>query len=644
MTAPLQPARIDFADAAAPRAIDYDDIYHARGGAFEQARHVFLAGNGLPQRWAGRQHFAVLETGFGLGQNFLATWAAWRDDPARCAHLWFLSVDKHPPLPADLQRAHAHSAEPALARELVAAWPPLTPDLHRREFADGRVHLLLAFGDVAHWLPQWVAQIDAFYLDGFAPAKNPAMWQPQLLRRLARLAAPGASAATWSTARVVRDALAAAAFEVQVEPGFDRKREMLRARHAPQHSAPPPVGRRWSAARAPVAIVGAGLAGASAARALAALGVASRVFDTHAEVAAGGSGQSAGLLHGVVHAHDSPHTRWFRAGALRAHSVLAPLIAAGAVRGSLAGLLRLERGLDAGAMQRVLDRQGLPADYLQVLTREAACTRAGCEVTAAAWWYAGGGWVSPRSVVRTWLDHPLVEHTLGTTIERLRRDDSGRWLLLDANGRTLAHAEHVVLANADGFARLIAADTDAASDAEWSLLRSRGQITWLQQAPRDWHPSVPVAGDGYAIALGDGLLCGATSDLGDDDPALRDADHRRNLDALQRLSGRAWPLPTPSPSGRVAWRVHARDRLPLIGGVPSATHERRGWSRQDQPRFIPRVAGLYLLAAFGSRGLTQAALAGEVLAALLTDTPLPIGSALLDAVDAARFAARAVRR
>src|SRR5690606_13930311 len=123
-------------------------------------------------------------------QNFLATWAAWRDDPARCAHLWFLSVDKHPPLPADLQRAHAHSAEPALARELVAAWPPLTPDLHRREFADGRVHLLLAFGDVAHWLPQWVAQIDAFYLDGFAPAKNPAMWQPQLLRRLARLAAP----------------------------------------------------------------------------------------------------------------------------------------------------------------------------------------------------------------------------------------------------------------------------------------------------------------------------------------------------------------------------------------------------------------------------------------------------------------------
>jgi len=93
----------------------------------------------------------------------------------------------------------------------------------------------------------------------------------------------------------------------------------------------------------------------------------------------------------------------------------------------------------------------------------------------------------------------------------------------------------------------------------------------------------------------------------------------------------------------VAWRVHTRDRLPLIGGVPSLARERRGASRQDQPRFVPRITGLHLLSAFGSRGLTQAALAGEVLAAMLTGTPLPVGSALLDAVDAARFVARAAR-
>ena len=173
MTEPLQPARIDFSDASAPRAIDFDDVYHPRGGAFEQARHVFLGGNGLPQRWSGRDHFVVLETGFGLGHNFLATWAAWRDHDVRCGHLWFLSIDKHPPRLDDLRRAHARSAEPDLARELIAAWPPLTPDLHRLDFAQGRVHLLLAFGDLAHWLPQWVASVDAFYPRRFRAREEP---------------------------------------------------------------------------------------------------------------------------------------------------------------------------------------------------------------------------------------------------------------------------------------------------------------------------------------------------------------------------------------------------------------------------------------------------------------------------------------
>jgi tRNA 5-methylaminomethyl-2-thiouridine biosynthesis bifunctional protein len=638
MTAPLEPARIDFSDASAPRAIAFDDLYHARGGAFEQARHVFLAGNGLPQRWAGRDHFVILETGFGLGHNFLATWAAWRDDGARCAHLWFLSVDKHPPRIDDLRRAHAQSAEPELARQLAAAWPPLTPDLHRRDFADGRVHLLLAFGDIATWLPQWQASVDAFYLDGFAPAKNPAMWEPHVLKRLGRLAAVQATVATWSTARVVRDALAAADFEIQRHPGFDHKREMLTARHAPWHRAPAPAGRRYGGTPAPVLIVGAGLAGAATAHALATLGVPSRVFDAHATPAQGGSGQPAGLMHGVVHTDDSPHTRWFRAGALRSHAVLATLVASGAVRGRLEGLLRLERGLDREAMQRTIDAQGLPGDYVQALSHSDASARAGCAVNGAAWWYPGGGWVDPRSLVRHWLDHARIQLTLGTHVARIGNDDNGAWNLFDAAGHTIASAATLVLANADGIASLL-------PPADWPLQRSRGQVTWWPDAPRDWQPAVPMAGDGYAIALDGGLLCGATSDLDDPHATLRDADQRRNLDALSRLSGRTRAAPPPlSLGGRVAWRVHTRDRLPLIGAVPLPAGDRAVRSRQDQPRFIARVPGLHLFAALGSRGLTQAVLGGEVLAAMVTGTPLPIGGTLLDAVDAARFAARAARQ
>jgi len=635
MTQPLQSARIDFSDTSAPRATDFDDIYHPRGGAFEQARHVFLAGNGLPQRFAGRDHFVVLETGFGLGHNFLATWAAWRDDGARCAHLWFLSVDKHPPCLDDLHRAHAHGPEPELARDLAAAWPSLTPDLHRRDFANGRVHLLLAFGDIASWLPQWVAPVDAFYLDGFAPAKNPAMWEPSVLKRLARLAAPDATAATWSTARAVRDALAGADFELQRQPGFDHKREMLTARHAPHHRAAASAGRRYDAASGPVVIVGAGLAGAAAAHALASFGVPSRVLAAAATPAEGGSGQPAGLLHGVVHTDDSPHTRWFRAAALRAQTVLAPLVASGAVRGRLDGLLRLERGLDHAAMQRVLDTQRLPADYVQALSCAEAAARAGCAIDAAAWWYPGGGWIDPRSLVRHWLDDPLIDPVFHAGVARIARNGEA-WHLFDALGGALASAHTLVLANADGIRPLL-------HGSDWQLPRSRGQVTWLPEAPPTWQPAVPVAGDGYAIALDGGLLCGATSDVDDGDPALRESDHRRNLDALQRLSGRRWSVPIDSLGGRVAWRVHTRDRLPLLGGVPLPASDRALHSRQDQPRFIAREPGLHVLAALGSRGLAQAALAGEVLAAMITGTPLPIGSALLDAVDAARFAARDAR-
>ncbi|HEU5293983.1 MAG TPA: FAD-dependent 5-carboxymethylaminomethyl-2-thiouridine(34) oxidoreductase MnmC [Burkholderiaceae bacterium] len=636
MTEPLQPARIDFSDTAAPRAPDYDDVYHPRGGAFAQARHVFLAGNALPRRWAGRLHFVILETGFGLGHNFLATWAAWRDDPQRCAHLWYLSVDKHPVLPADLRRAHAHSEEPALARQLVDAWPPATPDLHRRDFADGAVHLVLAFGDVAIWLPQWVAAVDAIYLDGFAPAKNPAMWQPRLLRHLGRLARDGATAATWSSARAVRDALAAAGFDVQRAAGFDTKRDMLCAHHAPHHRSPAPAGRRFAAATGDVAIVGAGLAGAATARALATLGVRSTVFEARSAVAQGGSGQPAGLLHGVVHADDSPHARWFRAAALRAHATLAPLIAQQRVRGRLDGLLRVERELDHASMVAVLRSQRLPSDYVQALAADDASERTGWAIADPAWLFPGGGWVEPASLVSAWLDHPAIEVRLNAAVEWLEHDSRGRWLLRAAGGATLADSERMVLATAGDLGRLVA-------DEPWPLLTSRGQVTLLP-SQAEWLPALPVAGDGYAIALPpDHLLCGATSDVDDPAPDIRDADQLRNLASLQRLSGRPWSLDVQSLGGRVGWRVHTRDRLPLLGGVPLPQHERADAARQEQARFIARRPGLFVLAALGSRGLTHAALAGEVVASMIAGTPLPVGSAMLEAIDAARFAARATR-
>jgi tRNA U34 5-methylaminomethyl-2-thiouridine-forming methyltransferase MnmC len=204
-TAPVVPAYLERDAAGVSRAPEFSDIYHPRHGALEQARRVFLGGNALPARWQDRERFVILETGFGLGNNFLATWLAWRDDARRCPRLRFLSIELRPPSASDLAAVPRDPRLAPLAAQLAAAWPPLTCNLHHLSFESGQVQLLLAFGDVAAWLPQIEATVDAFFLDGFAPAKNPAMWQPRLFKAMARIAAPQATAATWSSARAVRD-------------------------------------------------------------------------------------------------------------------------------------------------------------------------------------------------------------------------------------------------------------------------------------------------------------------------------------------------------------------------------------------------------------------------------------------------------
>lgn len=666
---PLQPAAIDFSDPAAPTAPDFGDVYHARRGALAQARHVFLGGNGLPghgqpvkgepSRWAGRPRFTVLETGFGLGHNFLATWAAWRADAQRPRELVFVSIEKHPPRRDDLARAlavHAGDAEIApLAQALLAHWPPLTPDLHLIDLPDlpgaaapagpapGRVRLLLALGDIAQVLPDLVLQADALYLDGFAPSRNPAMWDARLLQRLTRLAAPGATVATWSVASTVRHALTEAGFQLRKAQGFSGKREMSVGGFAPRVHPPPPPGRPGANLAAPqrVAVIGAGLAGAAVARALAAQGCAVQVIERRAAPAQETSGNAGGLFHGIVHAQDGPHARWLRAGVLHMQHVLAPLLATGRVSGAASGLLRSAHDSTPAAMQALIDRLGLPPDYLQI---DHATWPAGSALAGPAWFYPGAGWAAPAELVQAWLDAPGITLRCGLAVDRLQRQGT-HWQLLGADGQPITEADAVVLANASDALRLL----DPRTTATWPTGRQRGQTTLLPAAtPGLPDLPVPIAAGGYALRLPDGrLLCGATSQPGDEDAAVRDSDHAANLAGLQRLTGWAAPFDPQRPGeatplqGRTGWRFVTDDRLPLLGPAPVA--EPTG-HKLEQPRQVPREPGLWLFSALGSRGLSQAALGGEVLAAWITGAPIPAPATLLDAVDPARFFARARRR
>ena len=232
MLSSIEPARLIYSPDDTPVSETYGDVYHSSAGGHDQARHVFLSGNGLPGRWQGRESFSILETGFGLGLNFLATWLEWRSDRARSATLEFISVEKHPFSAGDMAAAHAAWPEfSALSEMLVSRWPPLVAGEHLVELEGGKCLLRLVFGDASEQLPLLDAAVDAIYLDGFSPAKNPDLWSPELCRTLARLSNAGATLATWSVAGHVRQSLAAAGFVVEKQPGFASKRQMLVGRY-----------------------------------------------------------------------------------------------------------------------------------------------------------------------------------------------------------------------------------------------------------------------------------------------------------------------------------------------------------------------------------------------------------------------------
>lgn len=627
--AALEPADIAFDADGVPHSRTYGDLYHPRDGAREQARHVFLAGNGLPARWQGREDFTVLETGFGLGHNFLAAWEAWRDDPRRCRRLHVVSIEAHPARRDDLVRAHAAAPGREPAAALVAAWPEAPEHgLHLLEFEAGAVRLWLALGDVGHWLPRLRVRADAFFLDGFAPARNPQMWTPRVLGSLARLAAGQATAATWSAARSVRAGLERAGFAVQVVPGFARKRDMTAAVFTPRRgvaaplrgvpawppaapqapSAPPPAPAGLSApavgsASSPLPrprrhalVIGAGLAGAAAAAALARAGWRCTVLERHTEPAGEASGNPAGIFHGGAGHSEHRHAELLAQAARLAAPRYRTLAEAGQVRGAAGGLFH--------------GNQPDPA----------------------------GGWVVPRDLVMHWLHTPGVTLLARHAVERLSRDGHG-WQAWGPGARALAGGEIVVLAGGAGLPPLLQAAGGEVPEARLV----RGQLSWV-----DWPDALarPVTGQGYALTMPSGpLVFGATAHAGDSDPSLRPADHAWNVQRLRALTGIALPPGWPW-QGRVAWRCAGADRLPWVGAAPLPHPDDAlpRLPRLDRPVLVPRVPGLYVIGGFGSRGLTWAPLMAELLAAWVDGTPMPLAGELVDALDPAREVLRRARQ
>ena len=633
MPAPLVPATLAFAADGTPYSEAYGDVYHSAEGGLAQAQHVFLQGNGLPERWRGRRAFTILETGFGFGLSFLATWRAWHADPARCERLHFVSVEKHPFQVADL--AVLLGKFPQVEKQssrLSAHWPMLVPGMHRLEFESGNVVLTLFFGDIAEGLPQLQLAADAIFLDGFAPAKNPQMWEPRLLRRLGRLAARGATLATWSVAASVRGALEQAGFAVEKQKGFGTKREMLIGRL---------VRKKFRAISSfenrKAIVVGAGIAGAAVCERLAARGWDVTLLERQARPPAG-AGRHAGIFHPVVTRDDSLFARITRAGFLSALARWRALEAAGhALEWSACGVLQLARDDAEGAAQPAAIRAlALPPDYARYAAREAASALAGAPVAAGGLWFPSGGWIRPLCLVAAQLASAAgrLEARFGCEVARIARDD-GSWRAYDQAGRALAQAPVMVLANAAEAMKL-------APSRFARIRRVRGQISFLPAAKFP-APRVVLLRGGFVLPARRGeSIAGASYDFDDDDPAPRADSHAGNLERLERiLPGTGSRFDPVALDGLVGFRAVAPDRLPLIGAI---AEEDAPVPKNPRLAALPRLEGLYGAFAYGSRGLLWAGLGAELLASMLDGEPLPVEGRLADALDPGRFLLRAERR
>lgn len=599
----IEPATLQLYDGV-PYSAAYDDVYHSADGGAGQAWHVFLQGCGLPDAWAGRPHFSILETGFGTGLNFLVTWAAWRADPARCARLHFCSVEKHPFRAEDLVRLHALWPDFAdLSAELIARWPPAVPGFHRIALDGGRVLLTLMLGEAADCLPRLDARIDAFYLDGFAPDRNAELWRPAVFAELARLARPGAAAATYTVAAPVRQGLAGAGFVCEKRAGFGRKRHCLAARFR---------GETTPAVRLPqrVAVVGAGVAGAAVAHALARRGVEVVVLERAAAPAQAASGNPVAVFRPVLSRDDNVSTRLTRAAFL--HDLRAWRAFDG-LDWARCGVLHLAKDAEAEAKYRqALNAAVPPPDYARWVGRDEASALANWPVAAAGVFYPEAGWVAPQSLCTAWLAQPGVTLKTHANVTRLEAGLQG-WRVLDASGVVRAEADAVVLANA--------CDVQALAPGQaWPIHAVRGQITRLPAGSLPRLERV-IAREGY-LAPGVQPLVGATYEHDDLDTAPRAASDAANLARLESiLPGASAGLDPAALEGRAALRATLPDRLPLLGAVDGR-------------------ASLYVAAGYASRGVVWAGLLGEALADRLCGEPMPLEADLIAAVSPGRFARR----
>ena len=573
-----EPPQLDWSRPGIPAATNFGDIYFSVDGGLTETESVYLAGCGLPDRWHesekkrghGRERFTIGELGFGSGLNFLAAWRMWDASGPKNAHLHFVSVEKFPFSREELKRAL--TAWPELAsysKRLLALWPGRVKGTHRLHVSD-TVTLTLLHDDVTAALKDLTGNIDAWFLDGFSPAKNPAMWSKEVMADVARLSAPGATIGTFTVAGAVREALKDAGFAVEKKEGFGRKRQRLEAVFPGSYAEKPQDIR-------PI-ILGSGIAGASLARSFQRRGITATIIDPSDNTAA--SANPAALVKPRLDQQDRPESRFFLESylyALREYNETNAVIDKGVFHAATT-----EKEMQR--FKKLAELAALPPEHM-------VC--AGGPYSLKGLNFPSALVIDPAKACAAFLKDSVRVNARAHAIE----NKGGEWQIYDRDHNLLASGTHVILALGAGM-------RDFQSAPELPLRYSRGQITMANTALAS-----PFTYGGYAIPLKEGgaenlTLIGAThARLTKADPYRVTAeDDAENLFKFTAITGET---PTPiSGNSRASIRVTQANTLPLI---------------HDQGN------GIISLTALGSRGFCFAPALAENIVLNMCEDPHVMG-------------------
>lgn len=632
---------------------------------------MFLKHNGIPARWHNwpwqtQSSFCITETGFGTGLNFLLTWQAWRNyrsQPSTTNTGWlhFTSIEKYPLSRAQLQQTLTLWPQlETFAAALLKDYPLAISGTHYLSWPEDRISLTLHWDDIKTALPQINGPVHAWYLDGFAPTRNPEMWTDDLFLQLRRLSQRDtaqyhnelpATVATFTAAGHIRRRLTGAGFDVKKQPGYGRKHSILAGqftRHIGPEQPPYFHYKPWLvgsvAAVKEVIVIGAGLAGCSTARALAERGVRVQLLDQQG-IAQQGSGNPQGGLYIKLAANDSAiHTSFYLAAYQYALTYLERYLGQATSDNPYwqqCGMLQLAfDSAEAKRQQQLIKKTPLPHAFMQAVSADQASQIACIRLNQGGLFFPQGGWVSPVDLCHKLIDHPNI-HFEPLKVSQIQPTTNG-WSAVTDNATFTA--SDLVLATAQDTTKLLPQE-------HLPIKFIRGQLSFLKAGLINKLNTV-ISGNSFIIPNKETSHCiGATFDSNDNNPAIEPKDHWFNLSNLSGISP-SWQSLIDDyglsaiQNGRVGFRCSAPDYLPMLGQIPAKPAFLHSFAHlaKDANRIAktpaPTVKGLWLNLGHGAKGLVSTPLCAELLAAQLTQSSMPVNNSIIEALWPGRFLLR----